>query len=368
MRRRGAALVLVLGLVLTIGAFGAIVRLLSHAAYQELDVVTAHLHAVAVGEAAFARVVARLAATPWEQRWFKSGPEVQRDQPAADGTYTYVLRDTPRPAPYQDPLNIRTLGGPRQADLLVRATYGRSSVSLFWRLTVREDALDSLARVIPSCFAFAPDEAPATPAAMDPISQMVDDKLRERERNLGPFGDRQAALDPTRTAPEVAGVLGMPDPGDIVDSVTPPGGTPVPNEVPIDAERTRRGNTPPVPTPPGPPPPTAAPPTGCPPNPQTMGEMAACWTGGQRACLEKTACLLRAPVLANLPVATQIRAAIPVLIQRGDSIFNGISPSDPSAPPFTAAALRTQVGQLLNAAGSLLGPATCVAGALPCLF
>ena len=43
--RRGMALALAIALILVLGAFGAIVRVLSHAAYREVDTALDHLSA-----------------------------------------------------------------------------------------------------------------------------------------------------------------------------------------------------------------------------------------------------------------------------------------------------------------------------------
>src|SRR5687768_14181252 len=133
--RSGMALVLVLCILVVLGGFAGVLRALSASAYREVDAVNGHLRAVAVAEIGFAEIVTRLAATPWHERWFKAGPDVQQDIRAGGGTYAYVLRDTPSPATSTDPVARRGLASPNQADLLIRATFDRSSAVLYWRLT-----------------------------------------------------------------------------------------------------------------------------------------------------------------------------------------------------------------------------------------
>lgn len=227
-----------LGVLLLLAAFGGVLRVLTHSAYREVDLVNAHMQAIAVGEIGYATVMARLTGTPWSDRWFRAGPDVQRDVAAAGGTYTLMIRTTPQPVVPDDPLRRATLGSLNQADLLIRATFDRSSVLMFWRLTVPDDALDALARVIPVHFTFGPDALPAAPATADAIAGQVADAIRERDANTPRVEEIHRPLQEAGGAQGIGGVLGIPvDPG-VVDgppSVKPPTDLPVFPAIPLPA-------------------------------------------------------------------------------------------------------------------------------------
>lgn len=214
--RRGVALALVLGLLVVLGAFGAVLRVLTQSASREVDVVNAHLQAIAVAEVGFASTVARLTGAPWSERWFRDAPDVQVDVPASGGTYTLLIRDTPQPAQYDDPLARAAFGSRNQADLLIRATVDRSAVVVFWRLTVPEDSLDALAVVLPTFFTFGPASAPVSPATADTLSGLVNTGVRERAQNA-PRSD--GLHGPLRQAPDPAAIgtlLGFTPPGPVL--------------------------------------------------------------------------------------------------------------------------------------------------------
>jgi hypothetical protein len=218
------ALGLVLGLILVLGAFAAALRLLSHSAYREIDVVNGHLRAIAVAEIGFATAIGRLTAAPWPERWFRSGPDVQLDVPATGGSYSWMIRDAPRRATFTDPLAQATLGSPNQADLLIRATSGQSRVLMYWRLTLPDDSLDALATVIPTYFAHGPESAPLTPGTADALTGEAEDGLRKRAGNTPRYEGIDGPL--RRSPPEKVGeVLGVDPGGPVVDGVTPPDGT-----------------------------------------------------------------------------------------------------------------------------------------------
>jgi len=222
--RHGIALFLVICVILVLAAFAGVLRLLTHSAAVEVDAVTAHVRAVAVGELAFAEVVARLGATAWRDRWFRAAPDVTEGMPAGGGVYSYLLRDTPAPVALGDPLADAALGGPAQADLLVRATYGRASVVMFWRLTVPQDSLDNVTTVVPTYFGFGPETAQPTPADADPLSAQVNQGIRDRQRNGARAGPLAGPLGQATGAGAAGTLLGAdPGPG-AVEGVPPPGG------------------------------------------------------------------------------------------------------------------------------------------------
>lgn len=220
--RRGVALAIVLGVLIVLGAFGAVLRVLTQSASKEVDVVNAHLQAIAVAEVGFSTTVARLTSAPWSERWFRGAPDVQVDVPASGGTYTLMIRDTPQPVTYEDPLARAALGSPNQADLLIRATVDRSAVVMFWRLTVPEDSLDALAVALPTFFTFGPASAPVSPATADTLSGLVNNGVAERARNAprsdGLHGPLRAAPDPA----SIGTILGFTPPGPVLGGRPPP--------------------------------------------------------------------------------------------------------------------------------------------------
>ncbi|MBI4860040.1 MAG: hypothetical protein HY815_07220 [Candidatus Riflebacteria bacterium] len=230
------ALAIVLGVILVLGTFGAVLRIMSQTAYREVDLVNAHLRAVAVAEVGFATITSRLGAAPWSKRWFKSGPEVTFDVKAAGGNYSYLIRDAPLPYVYTDPLDRNTLGTGQQADLLVRATYGRSNVVMFWRLAVVEDSLDYFTRVVPVFFTFGPENARPVKADADTLAAHVNDLITSRNDNLPGYQAVAPQLAAAQTAPQVAGALGCTPNGTVEDTVAGSGaGGAVSNPVRIAA-------------------------------------------------------------------------------------------------------------------------------------
>jgi len=225
-------LAVVVALLLLMAVFGILVHRLSQSAYRELEVVDSHLKALAVGEGGFSEIVARLSAVSWSKRWFKERPEFRSGVLAAGGIYNSLISDTPRPVPLIDPLRRRTLSCPNQADLLIEAVYGHSTVLMFWRLTVPEDSLDPILRVIPGFFTFVPAAAPLAPDALDPLSGRVNTFIQTREENSPAFEGQRPQLSATATAAQIGSILDFTPTRPVVDGVSPPeGGAEVPNRV-----------------------------------------------------------------------------------------------------------------------------------------
>ena len=213
---RGVALVMVMGLILVLAIFGAIVRILSHAAYREVDLISGHLRAIAVGEIGFATVTARLTAAPWSQRWFASGPDLATDVAAGGGFYSYMIRDAPQDS--SAPAEATWFAPPHQADLLIRSTFERSSVVMFWRLIIPEDTLDSVGRAIPQCFAMPADTTPVTKPSLDLISRQVNQAVEARVQNTREFEPIDQPLRAASSVRNVGQVLGFQPEG----AVSPP--------------------------------------------------------------------------------------------------------------------------------------------------
>jgi hypothetical protein len=225
--RSGIAMALVIGLLMLLSAIAFLLGRLSSQAKNELDLVSAHLRASAVGEAAYAEITARLSATPWLKRWFRDGPDIQYGQKAAGGTYSYMLRDAEQ-APDGSAVAAEMVASAHHVDLLVRATYERSSVTMYWRITIPEDSLDSFVRVAPLMFQYAPDDTQPRARDMDSLTRRVEDQVRDRSQNTTTYEQLRPRLATAGGVPGVAQVLGAPGVPGIVDEVAPAsGGAPV---------------------------------------------------------------------------------------------------------------------------------------------
>jgi len=229
LRRRGIILAVILGVVTVLLVFAGLLCVLSQGASREVDVISGHVQAISVGETAFAEIVARLVVLPWGQRWFRTGPDVQRDHQTEGGTYSYLIQDTLSPPTVTDPILGESLSGPRQADLLVRATHDRSTVVMFWRLTVPRNSIDSIGRVVPLFFTHWDPSVAVTPPAANSLSEQVTRWIETRSRNRGEFEAMRPGLAATEGAGAVADLLGVRNPG-LRDEVTPlAGGSGRPN-------------------------------------------------------------------------------------------------------------------------------------------
>ena len=327
-QRSGMALPLVLALVAVIGAFGAIAMLLSRGAAREVDGISAHMRAVAVGEMGFAAVTGRLNTTRWADRWFRDAPDSVKDVPAAGGTYTALVRDTPDPARPADPTDALALLGPRQADLLIVATFDRASVAMYWRLMVPDGSLDAVSRVIPTFFTFAPEGTRAAPVDLDPLTRLVNDQIAKRAVNRRPFEGKRKPLERAGGTGDVGAALGFTPRRPPLDSLDPmqPGaprldppyiaavGAGTPTAAPIPVSSPPAPPPPPaLPAPPTSPAPPGAPPV-APPAGQTAGDIAdkireaRTWTSSFRDCLSRAGAMTPPP--PGLPdLATQVQLA-----------------------------------------------------------
>lgn len=244
--RSGIALALVIAVILVLAVFATSLRLLSHGAYVEVSMLDEHLRATAVAEAGHSAITARLLATPWALRWFRKDPDIQFDVPAVDGTYEYVLRDTPKPASFSGRVEQAVFGEAYQADLFIRATCGHCTVAVFWRLILIDNSLEGLVRVVPVMVTFAPDHTPPTRGGMDELSDSVNTLIGQRSQNTPDFQGIAGPLAQAATAPQIASALSANPGGPVVDAISPQSGQPlVPNSTRIDSSRSSR----PIPTP-----------------------------------------------------------------------------------------------------------------------
>jgi len=208
-----------LAVVLVILGSGFVLKTLSGGAYQETDVLIAHMRALSVGESLYGEIVARLSATGWTLRWFKDAPDAQTNVSIAGGTVDYTIRDVPpAPAAAGAPAPL-TPPSAHQADLLIRATYEGHSVLMFWRLSCPDDSIDALSQVIPSLYLspLAATGSAGTAADPSPLTQLVSQQIAQRETNRA---QTDSILGPLRDASgpgEVQAVLGFTPPRPVAD-------------------------------------------------------------------------------------------------------------------------------------------------------
>lgn len=213
---------MVLALLLVLLAFGLILKGLSSSAYREVDVINQHLRAVSVGESTFAQVVSRLSTLSWSERWFKGGADFQADMPIAGGYASYVIQDAARHPASPDPLSSQVFSHGEQADLYVRATYRRSTVLMFWRLTMTEDSLDMMARIVPACYTFTPQDGTLSPSQTTLIGQRVNAWLGERDVNRPITQSLLLAVKRAASATQLQSVLGFTPPAPVLDGSPTP--------------------------------------------------------------------------------------------------------------------------------------------------
>src|SRR5437868_15045683 len=118
--RHGNTLVIVLGLALLLAVQITIVNTLSMGGFRHLNRVNAHVRAIAVGESAFARILARIKAAPWEQRWFATAPKAEASVPLLGGSYASYISTVASPE--------------KQADVWIQARFEGSVAVMFWRV------------------------------------------------------------------------------------------------------------------------------------------------------------------------------------------------------------------------------------------
>jgi len=328
--RRGAALALTLALVLVLGAFGTTLRLLSHRAYRESDLVNAPIRAIAVGEVGFSSITGRLGAAPWSNRWFKTGPDIGYNVAAAGGTYSYLIRNASSPAALLEPMTALFLGDPHQADLLIRATFDRSTVVMFWRLLIPDNTLDSLARVVPTFFVFPPENVQPTSEQVDAVSAQVNTGIDTRTGNQPDFIAVAGPLQQASSASQVAGILGLDPSRPVLDGVSAggDGGAPLPNSSRLEASHSSGWVFPPIAPVPVPSDTSSSPPSAggimCNGSLRTTaGSLISCVTDYLAPRLETIQCTFPHWGLG-------MRAGLSIV--ELDAVFAGVLPGDPSSP------------------------------------
>jgi len=197
---RGLALPFVLCLVFLIAASFLIVHLIAQFNVKHLDRTDAYLRSIYIAEAGFARVLARLEARPFQDRWFKDSPYVESDVPYSGGSYSYLIADTP--------------DGDQEFDLWIRGEYDGSQAILFWRVSAYRTALSLFASYHVLHFTYDDGvDLPADPSR-SPLLRKVQEILTKRSRNR-PAADaleREILRDPNlKQAVSLGGIPGLDD-------------------------------------------------------------------------------------------------------------------------------------------------------------
>lgn len=244
--RRGNTLVVVLALTLLMASQIYIVNTLSMGNFRHVGKVNAHVRAIYVGESAFARMLARMKAAPWESRWFATAPQAEDAVPFGGGTYASYVATVP--------------GETKQADVWIQARYEGSVAVMFWRVRFVDDTLDFYAQVYPTFFTFLPPDTAAPTGGPNPTTTMIVDMIEQQQSNEAPALAALETLSGQLQFDQIAQTLQIPLQGTPLDTLTPPGGTPMAGNVYLGAVAGTGPGASPRPTAPPPPPPPASPP------------------------------------------------------------------------------------------------------------
>lgn len=256
MKRRGNALLIVLGLALLLAVQVYIVTTFTSGSARQTTRLRTHLLAIAVGESAHGQLLARLLAAPWSERWFRDGPAAVANVPAAGGMYS-ALVETAAGVPG------------KQADFWIRAEFEDAAVLMFWRVSYVDDSLDLFARANTEFFTFLPsDGAVPTSGAANPLRPQIDALIAKRKANAGPALEFGRDLPNIPSLPGVISRLGIPTPGAPLDERPGLAGAPaLPQPGYVQEVEPPPAAVPPnLPVPPAPPPSPPLPPPPPPPD------------------------------------------------------------------------------------------------------
>lgn len=251
--RRGNALMLVLGIALLLGIQIYIVQTLTMGGFRHVEKVNAHMRSIYVGESAFSRVLARLKADRWENRWFKAAVAREFNEPVSGGTYSTVVRDVNPAVPNQ-----------KLVDVWIEARYEGSMSQMYYRVVYVDDTLDFTAQVYPRFFTFLEADQPNPfSGATDPAATLVQGWINTQELNEAAAIQALEGVKGTCNLTGAGGSLGIAFPGPVQDQFTVLAGGTQDLCAYTNAINTTIGTLPPPPAPPLPPPP---PPTLPPPQ------------------------------------------------------------------------------------------------------
>jgi hypothetical protein len=243
--RRGNVLVVVLALTLLLAAQIVIVNTFSVGGFRHLNKVNAHVRAIYIGESAFARMLARIKGAPWEARWFAAAPKADASVPLLGGSYSSFVSTVASPE--------------KQADVWIQARFEGAVAVMFWRVRYVDDTLDFFAQVYPTFFTFLPPDSTAPTGGPNPTTTMIVDMIDKQRTNGRPALDKLDRIRGARDFPTIARELDVPLRGVPLDTLSPPGAAPLPQDQYLGDIDRDLGGLPPVPAEPAPPSPPAPP-------------------------------------------------------------------------------------------------------------
>lgn len=196
-------------IILVITLFG--INLLSRQSYREIGRIDEFLKAVAAGEACYQEISTRLESAPWEQRWFKGRQDFgkgdwTRPGEARASSYKSLIADGDRPY---------------QADLLVQATAGDTTVVMYWKLRADPFGLSPYRRIKSIQFAYQDPSIPISKGGLDAVTAKVNDVLKEREKNRSWVEGKQAKIALNPGIGGLGPVLNLPDNPAPIEKIPP---------------------------------------------------------------------------------------------------------------------------------------------------
>lgn len=138
-----------------------------------------------VAESRLSMLLAELREKPYSQRVFASKPLEEYDQKLLGGKFDLFVENALPPAV-------------NQADIYIRATFGKAKRLYFWRIRYEDSLLDAAGRVIPIIFTVLDPGRFPTPSG-SPFSGMIKDIITKRRENEAKAQEKgfQALKDPS---------------------------------------------------------------------------------------------------------------------------------------------------------------------------
>ena len=211
MCRRGVAigLVVIIITLLFVAAF-TILRLMQGAG-QQMSYADSHLRALTIAESAIHGLTARMMAKPWEDRWFKDGPDFHGTPiDFCGGSYVYIIHDSP--------------GTPKSADIWVRASYRKLRRIIFYRVHYQDLLFHGLIRPDPTLTTSVDDTSHTglKPTSLPGLTEQVTAIMKRKSETSGLAAEKWQELAATVNPAQMLQTLGARVPeGEIaLESVT----------------------------------------------------------------------------------------------------------------------------------------------------
>ncbi len=182
---------------------------------SQLTYADAHVRSLVIAESGVNLLLARLMSQPWEDRWFRDGPDYHGTPiPCEGGSFIYAIQDTP--------------GATCTVDLWVKGEYRSTRRLLFYRVRYEDLLFKGLTS---PAFQFAADlegeRAPSTlaPPVIDDLTGKMNELLDRKLQTRGQIADRWEGLADKVNPATILTALGanVPTEGIPAKSVAPPG-------------------------------------------------------------------------------------------------------------------------------------------------